>query len=212
MLEHRFRYSKNERSELDATLTAAQSARNLEPFLLTADDFSFLEDAARDYQWFYRYTDPGSDEVKKAKVQLKDVVKYSSRLLKALGKLDEIPTRPKRSTPIQIEMARDPLNASAEYAVLKEQLLAVTKTASRLEDGFPKSAKGGSNRSRSDVLNNYLSIVLMFCRVRGGGDGKSSASPAAKFILATAKSVVPKLTANTISQFIRDEAKRHEPL
>jgi hypothetical protein len=171
---------------------------------VTAKDRDYLNDAARDYHWFREYTEPASDEVKRAKTCFRNIDKHSARLLSEFDILDRLPTKPSRLTSLQIALARDPLNARAEYHAWRKQLTEIQQSATDLARGFRKAAKG-TNRSRGDVLDDYLRKLLKFWTARGGHAGKSETSPAVRFILAAARPVIPDLKANRASHFVRDE-------
>jgi hypothetical protein len=191
-----FRYTSDEWDRVAALL-----ARQRAP---TAGDRRYLENAARNYRWFYDYTEPASQEVRIAKTHFQNVVKHSEGLLRALDALDDLPTKPSRLTSLQIAIARDPLEALAEYDAWQQQLEEMQRSAEHQVRAFPKAAKG-SNRSRGDVLDDYLRNLLKFWTARGGHPGKSENSPAARFILAAAQPVLPDLEASTVSHFIRGQ-------
>ena len=183
---------------------AAQLARHGEP---TDDDRGYLENLAHNYQWFRDYTDPASPEVETAKTLYQDIVKHAGELLRSLDALAALPTKPSRLIPLQIAMADDPLEARAVYDYWKRLTQKQQESAAHEAIGFPKSVRGG-NRSRGDVLDDYLRKLLEFWIARGGYPGKSPTGPCIQFILAAAGPVVP-LEANTVSHFIREQSSRH---
>jgi hypothetical protein len=198
----RFRYTDDQWIPVAAQLTRYGAP--------SVEDRGYLEDAARDYHWFHRYSEPSSSEVKRAETCFQNIERHSARLLREFDILDRLPTKPSRLTLLQIALARDPRKASAEYVAWRKQLIEIQRSAKRRTRGFPKAAKG-NNRSRGDVLDDYLRKLLKFWTARGGHAGKSETSPAVRFIMAAARPVIPDLKASTISHFIRDETDAARP-
>jgi hypothetical protein len=194
----RFRYTNDRWKAVEAQLT-----RHGAP---TAADRSYLEDAARNYQWFFSRTDPASQEVRAAQECYREIAGHTKAQIRALVKLGSLPTKPSRTISLGLAIAPDPLKAREEYRALLRKLRTLMRWAElSAAGGFPKSASGGSNRARSDVLDDYLRKLLEYWEKRGGHAGKSPGSPAVKFILAAAGPVIPNLEASTVSHFIRDE-------
>jgi hypothetical protein len=191
----RFRYADDEWK-----LVSAQLARLGAP---TAEDRGYLEDAARDYLWLYNHTDPAGENAKAAKASSLRIATYTAGLI---HEIDELRTQsPVALRNLEFQIARDPQTARAEFDLWLQQTREMARWAERSGRGWPKSMAGRSNRARSDVQEDYLRKLLEYWERRGGHAGKSTGSPAVKFILAAARPVIPSLKASTVSHFIRDE-------
>jgi hypothetical protein len=191
----RFRYTEDEWNSVEVALT-----RNGAP---TAEDRGYLEDAARDYQWLYESTDPASENAKTARARSLKIAAYTAGLL---HEVDELRAQsPVALRTLEFQIARNPKTARAEFDIWLKQTREMARWADRSGRAWPKSMKGRSNRARSDVLDDYLRKLLEYWERRGGHAGKSPGSPAVKFIMAAASSVIPDLQASTVSHFIRAE-------
>jgi hypothetical protein len=197
----RFRYTEDEWNSVEVPLN-----RHGAP---TAEDRSFLEDAARDYLWLHNHTDPASENTKAGKARSLRIATHTAGLV---DEVDELRTQsPIALRTLQFQIARDPKNARAEFDIWLKQTREMARWAERSGRGWPKSMKGRSNRARSDVLGDYLRKLLEYWERRGGHAGKSPGSPAVIFILAAARPVIPDLKASTVSHFIRDEIDGARP-
>jgi hypothetical protein len=163
----------------------------------------FLEDATRDYLWLHKHTDPAGDSAKITKASALKIATYAAELLHEIDNLTTGASVAKRA--LEFQIALNPENAGAEFRIWLQQTGELARWAERSRRGRPKSMVGGSNRARSDVLDDYLRKLLEYWEKRGGHAGKSPGSPAAKFILAAASPVIANLKASTVSHFIRDE-------
>jgi hypothetical protein len=191
----RFRYTDDEWKPVEVQLKRHAAT--------TAEDRGYLEDVARDYRFLFAHTDPASETAKAAKARALKIATYTAGLL---HEIDELRAQsPVALRTLEFQIARNPKKARAEFDIWLQQTREMARWAERSRRGWLKSMAGRSNRARSDVLDDYLRKLLEYWERRGGHAGKSPGSPAAKFILAGARPVIPNLEASTVSHFIRDE-------
>jgi hypothetical protein len=161
-------------------------------------DLLQLQNAAAQYKFDRSLNDSNGEEFNPADYE--EFLTLSRKLLRIIDRLHR--HRPLRPT---LDAKDDPILRDG-WRSLTALLLPYIEIAEAQSSPDPRFRKP-TNRSRSKSLDIYFEFLLDFWIGRGGHPGKSERSPAAKFILAAARPVIPDLKASTVSRFIRDQAK-----